>query len=65
MGDFVGVKMIFQRVYCKNIMGMAIPMILAQFVNVLYNIADRIFIARCRKMPCLNRYIEFVCLLFQ
>lgn len=30
----------------KNIMSMAIPMILAQFVNVLYNIVDRIFIAR-------------------
>ena len=30
----------------KNIMGMAVPMILAQLVNVLYNIVDRIFIGR-------------------
>ncbi len=28
----------------KNIMGMAIPMIIAQMVNVLYNIVDRIYI---------------------
>ena len=30
----------------NNIMGMALPMILAQLVNVLYNIVDRLFIAR-------------------
>jgi putative MATE family efflux protein len=30
----------------KNIMGMAVPMILAQLVNVLYNIVDRLFITR-------------------
>ena len=30
----------------KNIMNMAIPMILAQIVNVLYNIVDRLYIAR-------------------
>lgn len=30
----------------KNIMNMALPMILAQVVNVLYNIVDRIFISR-------------------
>jgi len=30
----------------KNIMGMAIPMILAQLVNVLYSIVDRIYISR-------------------
>nr|WP_230869377.1 MATE family efflux transporter [Iocasia fonsfrigidae] len=30
----------------KNIMNMAVPMILAQLVNVLYNIIDRIFIGR-------------------
>ena len=30
----------------KNIMDMAIPMIVAQLVNVLYNIVDRIFIGR-------------------
>ena len=30
----------------KNIMNMAIPMIVAQLVNVLYNIVDRIFIGR-------------------
>lgn len=30
----------------KNIMGMAFPMILAQMVNVLYNIVDRIYIGR-------------------
>ena len=32
----------------KNIMSMAIPMIVAQLVNVLYNIVDRIYIS---KMP--------------
>jgi putative MATE family efflux protein len=32
----------------KNIMNMALPMIIAQLVNVLYNIVDRIFIG---KMP--------------
>lgn len=32
----------------KNIMNMAIPMIVAQLVNVLYNIVDRIYIS---KMP--------------
>src|SRR5690554_8222794 len=32
----------------KNITGMALPMIMAQLVNVLYNIVDRIFIS---KMP--------------
>ncbi|NLZ44414.1 MAG: MATE family efflux transporter, partial [Clostridia bacterium] len=30
----------------RNILGMAVPMILAQLVNVLYNIVDRIFIGR-------------------
>lgn len=30
----------------KNIMSMAVPMIIAQMVNVLYNIVDRIFIGR-------------------
>lgn len=30
----------------KNILGMAIPMILAQLVNVLYSIVDRIYISR-------------------
>lgn len=30
----------------RNILGMAIPMILAQFVNVLYSIVDRIYISR-------------------
>lgn len=30
----------------KNIMKMALPMILAQMINVLYNIVDRIYIAR-------------------
>lgn len=43
----MGVKNDFSKgSIVKNIMGMAIPMILAQFVNVLYNIVDRIFIAR-------------------
>ena len=32
----------------SNIMSMAIPMILAQLVNVLYSIVDRLYIA---KMP--------------
>jgi putative MATE family efflux protein len=30
----------------RNIMGMAVPMILAQLVNVLYNVVDRIYISR-------------------
>lgn len=30
----------------RNILGMAIPMILAQFINVLYSIVDRIYISR-------------------
>lgn len=33
----------------KNIMNMAFPMIIAQLVNVLYNIVDRIFIGRMPK----------------
>ena len=30
----------------KNIMNLAIPMTLAQLINVLYNIVDRIYIGR-------------------
>ena len=30
----------------KNILGLAIPMTLAQLINVLYNIVDRIYIGR-------------------
>ncbi|MEG2871040.1 MAG: MATE family efflux transporter, partial [Clostridium sp.] len=30
----------------KNILSLAGPMILAQFINVLYNIVDRIYIGR-------------------
>lgn len=30
----------------KNIMSLAVPMTLAQLINVLYNIVDRIYIGR-------------------
>ena len=35
----------------KNIMNLAIPMTLAQLINVLYNIVDRIYIGRIPIMP--------------
>jgi len=34
----------------RNIIGMAIPMITAQLVNVLYNIVDRIYISMIPKI---------------
>ena len=33
----------------KNILGLAVPMTLAQLINVLYNIVDRIYIGRIPK----------------
>ncbi|MFR4578954.1 MAG: hypothetical protein ACLT76_04320 [Clostridium fessum] len=35
----------------KNIMNLAIPMTLAQLINVLYNIVDRIYIGRIPDQP--------------
>ena len=35
----------------KNILNLALPMTLAQLVNVLYNIVDRIYIGRSLTMP--------------
>ncbi len=34
----------------ENILGLAVPMTLAQLINVLYNIVDRIYIGSFRKM---------------
>ena len=45
----------------KNIMNLAIPMTLAQLINVLYNIVDRIYIGRgTGKTTILNTISEFL-----
>lgn len=46
----------------KNIMSMAVPMIIAQLVNILYNIVDRIYIGQMRENSFLALTGVGVCL---
>ena len=45
----------------KNIMNLAIPMTLAQLINVLYNIVDRIYIGRIPDHATLSLASGFHC----
>lgn len=46
----------------KNIMGLAVPMTLAQLINVLYNVVDRIYIGHIPEHATLSLTGLGVCL---
>ena len=49
----------------SNILKLALPMTLAQLINVLYNIIDRIYIGQLpEELRCLSQVLGCVFLLF-